>query len=99
MTVTVVSDDGTVTLTDAVLSQIVVQAAESVDGARVRGRRRQVEVELGDDGARVQIELRVAFGRVLPETARAVQDRVAAALGTMCGVTVNAVDVAIEELS
>jgi uncharacterized alkaline shock family protein YloU len=39
MTMTVASEDGTVTLTDAVLGQIVVQAAERVDGARVRMRR------------------------------------------------------------
>jgi uncharacterized alkaline shock family protein YloU len=35
---------------------------------------------------------------VLPEAARAVQEHVSAALGTMCRVTVNAVDVTVEEL-
>jgi len=35
---------------------------------------------------------------VLPDVARDVQERVAAALGTMCGVTVSAVNVVVEEL-
>jgi uncharacterized alkaline shock family protein YloU len=86
-----------VTVTDAALNQIVVQAAEAVPGARVR-KRKSVGVEIAGGGARVQLELAVAYGRVLPATARDVQERVASALGTMCGVTVSAVDVAIEEL-
>ncbi|HET7146755.1 MAG TPA: Asp23/Gls24 family envelope stress response protein [Gaiellaceae bacterium] len=93
----VVGDGGTVTVTDAALNQIVVQAAEAVPGARVR-KRKSVGVEIAGGGARVQLELAVAYGRVLPATARDVQERVASALGTMCGVTVSAVDVAIEEL-
>jgi len=97
MTMTVVSEDGTVTLTDAVLGQIVVQAAERVDGARVR-RRRHVALAIADSGTRVGVELTVTYGRVLPEVARDVQERVAAALGTMCGVNVTAVDVSVEEL-
>jgi uncharacterized alkaline shock family protein YloU len=47
---------------------------------------------------RVGLELTVAYGRVLPEVAHDVQERVAAALGTMCGVNVTAVDVSVEEL-
>jgi uncharacterized alkaline shock family protein YloU len=98
MTIAVVSDGGTVTITDAALNQIVVQAAEAVEGARVR-RRRQLEIAIADTGTRVQLELAVPYGRVLPDVARDVQGRVAAALGTMCGVNVTAVDVTIEELS
>jgi uncharacterized alkaline shock family protein YloU len=98
MTIAVVSDEGTVTITDAALSQIVVQAAEALVGVRVR-RRRQLEIAIADTGTRVQLELEVPYGRVLPDVARDVQERVASALGTMCGVNVTAVDVAIEELS
>ena len=78
-----------VKVTDAVVTQIVVQAAEAVEGARVRRPRRHLAVEL---------ELAVSVGRVLPEVARDVQERVADALGTMCGVNVTAVDVSVEEL-
>ena len=88
-----------VKLTDGAMTQIVVRAAEGVEGARVRRHRRKVAVEIGDGHARVDLELAVEYGRVLPDVARDVQERVAAALGTMCGVNVTAVDVAIEELS
>jgi len=96
MTMSIVSDEGTVTVTDAALAQLVHAAAEQVDGVRVR--RRHTAIAIEGDGARVGLELAVAFGSVLPEAARAVQERVSSALGTMCGVTVNAVDVTVEEL-
>jgi len=87
-----------VKVTDAALTQIVVQAAQTVDGARVRRPRRHLDIELADGVARVELELSVAYGRVLPDIARDVQQRVADALGTMCGVTVAAVDISVEEL-
>jgi uncharacterized alkaline shock family protein YloU len=94
---TVVNDGGTITVPDSVLGQIVVQAAESVGGARVH-RRRHLAIEIGASGTQVGVELSVAYGLVLPDVAREVQERVAAALGAMCGVRVTAVDVAVEEL-
>jgi uncharacterized alkaline shock family protein YloU len=97
MTIAVVSDEGTVTVTDAALNQIVVQAAEGAGGTRVR-RRRHVEISIGQTGTLVQLELAVTYGRVLPDVARDVQERVVSALGTMSGVNVTAVDVTIEEL-
>jgi uncharacterized alkaline shock family protein YloU len=87
-----------VKVTDAAVTQIVVRAAETVEGARVRRPRRHLAVELDEGEARVELELAVSFGKVLPEVAREVQERVAAALGTMCGVDVKAVDVSVEEL-
>ena len=88
-----------VQVTDSALTQIVVQAAESVQGARVRRPRprRKLAVEIGDGRAHVELELAVAYGLVLPEVARDVQARVAEALRTMCEVDA-AVDVSIEEL-
>ena len=55
-----------VKVTDGALTQIVVRAAEAVDGARVRRPRRKVEVEIADGVARVELELAVAYGKVLP---------------------------------
>jgi uncharacterized alkaline shock family protein YloU len=102
MTVRLDGDGGTVTISDAVLSQIVVQAAEAVDGARVRRAlrlpRRHLEIEVEDGRARVELELAVRYGRVLPDTAREVQQQVTDALETMCGFDVTAVDISIEEL-
>jgi uncharacterized alkaline shock family protein YloU len=87
-----------VKITDGALTQIVLRAAEGVEGARVRRPRRKVAVELADGHARVGLELAVAYGKVLPQVAREVQREVAAALTRMCGVAVDAVDVSVEEL-
>ena len=84
-------NDG-ITITDAALSQIVVGAAEQVEGVRVR-RRRGVEPQDG----RVTLSLAARYGTVLPDLARDVQTRVAEALSTMCDLRVS-VDVSIEEL-
>jgi uncharacterized alkaline shock family protein YloU len=89
---------GTITVSPAVLVRIVQSAAEAVDGVRVRRPRRRVEVRLEDDRARVELELAARRGAVLPALARDVQERVADALRTMCGLVVESVDVAVEEL-
>jgi uncharacterized alkaline shock family protein YloU len=44
----------------------------------------------------VRLELSAKYGVVLPQLAREVQERVAAALESMCGVEVDAVDVSVE---
>jgi len=87
---------GSVTVSPAALSQLVVQAAESVSGAQVRRGRRRLEVDVADGHARVRLELSAEYGVVLPRLARKVQERVADALATMCGVEVDAVDVSVE---
>jgi uncharacterized alkaline shock family protein YloU len=87
-----------VKVTDGALTQIVVRAAEGVDGARIRRPRRTVDVAVEDGRAHVDLELTVVYGRVLPEVAQAVQREVADALTRMCDVSVDAVDVTIEEL-
>jgi uncharacterized alkaline shock family protein YloU len=98
MTHVVRNPDGTITLTDAALTYIVVQSAESVEGARVRRARRKVGIELDGAQVRVELELAVAYGNVLPEVAQDVQLRVTDSLTRMCGLDVSAVDVTIEEL-
>ena len=89
---------GTITITPAALTQIVVRAAEQADGARVRRPRRGLEIELENGHARVELELAARFGLVLPDLAREVQEQVSSALGGMCGLVVDAVDVSVEEL-
>jgi uncharacterized alkaline shock family protein YloU len=87
-----------VKVTDAAVTQIVVRAAEGAEGARVHRPRRHLGVEIDGGSASVDLELTVDYGKVLPDVVRDVQERVAAALGTMCGVTVTAVHVSVEEL-
>jgi len=89
---------GTISVTPAVLEQIVQQAAESADGARVRRPRRGLDVTIAEGRARVALELAVRLGVPLPELARDVQARVGDALRRMCGLDVEGVDIAIEEL-
>jgi uncharacterized alkaline shock family protein YloU len=89
---------GVITISPAALTQIVVQAAELADGARVRRPRRGLELELAEGRAQVALELAARFGTVLPDLAREVQERVSGALEGMCGLVVDAVDVSVEEL-
>ena len=89
---------GRIELPGATLASLVVQAAERVEGARVRRPRRGLDVEVEDGRARVELELAAAWGSILPELARAAQASVADALRTTAGVEVAAVDVSIEEL-
>jgi uncharacterized alkaline shock family protein YloU len=81
-----------ITITDAALSQIVVSAAEQVDGVRVR-KRKGLEPQDG----RVSVSLAAPYGMALPEAARDVQARVAEALASMCELEV-AVDVTVDEV-
>ena len=99
MTVLARNDDGSVSIAPRALSYLVVQAAESVEGVRVRRTRRHLVAAIAAGRAHVTLELAVRFGVVLPEAARLVQERVADALRAMCGVAVDAVDVSVEEVA
>jgi uncharacterized alkaline shock family protein YloU len=91
-------DRGTITVPTPVLADLVVRAAEAVDGVRVRRGRRRLEIDVADGGASVRLELAARYGVVLPEAARLVQQRVAEALATMCGLRIEAIDVSVEEV-
>ena len=82
-----------VTVSDAAFAQLVVRAAQEVEGARVR---RPKKISL--DGDRLELALGARRGAVLPELARAVQNRVAEAVEAMCAIRLAAVDVTIEVL-
>jgi uncharacterized alkaline shock family protein YloU len=94
-----VSDDGgSVRVSEAALAQLVDGAVSSVEGARLRKRRR-LSVELADGRARAELEISAAYGSVLPDVASAVQENVAGVFTGICGVEVDAVDVAVVELT
>lgn len=98
MSYAVEGEAGTVTITTAALTQIVLQAVAGIGGARVRRPRRHLEVEVADGRAHVDLELAVRYGLPISDVARDVQAGVADALRTMCGVEIAAVDVSVEEL-
>ena len=54
---TITSDEGTVTVTAGVLSQVVVTAVAGVDGARARRPRRGLDIDVDGSHARVRLEL------------------------------------------
>ena len=98
MSLVVAGPHGTITVTEPTVASLVVQATESVDGARIRRARRHVDITIADGHARVSLELVARYGVVLPELARRVQEQVTDALATMCGLEVDAVEVDVEEI-
>ena len=89
---------GSIRLEGDALAGLVVTAVAQVDGARARRPRRGLDVSVEGDRVRVEIELAARHGAVLPELARAVQERVADALRASTSLRVERVDVAVEEL-
>jgi uncharacterized alkaline shock family protein YloU len=89
---------GTITVTPPALAGIVIRAAEAVDGVQIRRGRRRLDIDVAPGEANVRLELTARYGVVLPEAARDVQERVAAALTTMCAVRIGSVDVSVEEV-
>jgi uncharacterized alkaline shock family protein YloU len=89
---------GSITVTPSALAELVVRAAEAVDGAGVRRGRRRLDIDVADGHAHVRLELSARYGVVLPQLARDVQERVAAALTAMCAVEVDGIDISVEEV-
>jgi uncharacterized alkaline shock family protein YloU len=84
---------GSITVPSAVLAEIASRAAESVDGVHVR-RRRSVDLE----ASAVKLGLAARRGESLMSVGERVQEQVAAAFQTMCGLDLT-VEVAFEELT
>jgi uncharacterized alkaline shock family protein YloU len=84
---------GSITVPGAVLTEIASRAAETVDGIHVR-RRRSVDIE----ARTVKLGLAARRGEQLTALGGRVQEQVAEAFRTMCGLDLT-VDVAIEELT
>ena len=90
--------EGSITLTAAAVTELVANAARSVDGIRVRRPRRAVEVRHAEGRAWVSLELGASPGAALPGLARALQERVGEALAQVTGLEVERVDVEIAEI-
>jgi uncharacterized alkaline shock family protein YloU len=90
--------EGAITVARAVLERLVVRAAQSVDGARVRRPKRSVQVDHGEGRASVSLELAVENGVPVPGLALAVQERVAEAVAATSGLEVERVDISVEEI-
>jgi uncharacterized alkaline shock family protein YloU len=93
MNLVVPSEGGTVTVPEAVLVEIAVRAAESVDGIRVR-RRRTIDLDTGV----VRLAVAARRGEPLVELGERAQEEVARALKAMCGLEAK-VEISIGELA
>ena len=91
--------EGSITVVPAALESLVLQAAQTVEGARVRRPKRSVELTHGNGRVVVTFELAVEGGVPVPELARAVQERVAEAVAMASGLEVESVDVSVEEIA
>ena len=91
--------EGSITVVPAALESLVLQAAQTVEGARVRRPKRSVEVTHDSGRVAISFELGVEGGVPVPELARAVQERVAEAVAVASGLEVESVDVSIEEIA
>jgi uncharacterized alkaline shock family protein YloU len=90
--------EGAITVAPAVLERLVVRAAQSVEGARVRRPKRSVQVDHGEGRASVSLELAVEHGVPVAGLALAVQERVAEAVAATSGLEVERVDISVEEI-
>jgi uncharacterized alkaline shock family protein YloU len=90
---------GTITVAAVALDRLVVHAAESVEGARVRRPKRSVDVAHRAGLASVSFELAIEQGVRVPELARTVQKRVADAVAATTGLDVERVDVTVAEIA
>jgi uncharacterized alkaline shock family protein YloU len=90
---------GSITVAPAALERVVVRAAESVEGARVRRPKRSVDVVHGAGRATVSFELAVGRDVPVPGLARAVQARVAEAVASTSGLEVESVHVTVTEIA
>jgi hypothetical protein len=91
--------EGSIIVVPAALESLVVQAAQTVEGARVRRPKRLVDVTHGSGRVAVAFELAVEGGVPVPELALAVQKRVAEAVAMSSGLEVESVDVSVEEIA
>ena len=89
---------GSIRIEADALAALVVAAAERIDGARARRPRRGLDVSVANGSVRVELELAARYGTTLHALAQDVQESVASTLRDAAGLTVEAVDVSIEEL-
>lgn len=94
----VLEGGGAVEVSPQALAQLVGRAVAEAGPARVRRPRRDIGLALSGSRARLTLALAAGYGEPLPALGARVQEEVARALATMCGLTVESVDVTFEEL-
>jgi len=105
-----VSDLGTITFTEGVLTALVHQALSEVEGlGEVKGkladivgifggRQKGIQVELRPDGVQVTLNITVRYGKPIHEVARTIQRRVKEEVERMTGLSVSGVDIYVQDI-
>ena len=105
-----VSDLGTITFTEGVLTALVHQALSDVEGlGEVKGkladivgifggRQKGIQVELNPDGVHVTLNITVRYGKPIHEVARTIQKRVKEEVERMTGLSVSGVDIYVQDI-
>ena len=105
-----VSDLGTITFTEGVLTALVHQALSDVEGlGEVKGkladivgifggRQKGIQVELNPDGVHVTLNITVRYGKPIHEVARTIQKRVKEEVERMTGLSVSRVDIYVQDI-
>jgi hypothetical protein len=89
---------GRIELTGAALASLVVRAAESVPGVRVRRPRRALDVAIDGSSAHVAVGMTGPLDGILTDVGESAQRAIAEAVGAATGLAVS-VDVSFEELA
>lgn len=105
-----VSEWGTVTFTEGVLTALVHQALSDVEGlGEVKGkltdlvglfggRQKGIQVALNPDGVHVTLSITVRYGKPIHEVARTIQKRVKEEVERMTGLSVSGVDIYVQDI-
>ena len=89
---------GRIELTGAALASLVVRAAESVPGVRIRRPRRGITVAIDGSSAHVAVAMTGPLDGILTVVGESAQRAIADVVGGMTDLTVS-VDVTFEELA
>jgi len=105
-----VSELGTITFTEGVLSAIVHQAVSGIEGlGEVKGkltdivsifggRQKGIHIDLKEDGLKVTMNVAVRYGKPIHEVARQIQRRIKEELERMTGLKVRGVDIFVQDV-
>jgi uncharacterized alkaline shock family protein YloU len=92
------ADRGTTRIADAVIARLAAKVVEQVPGAQLLGGPRGTNVDVGEGAVSIALRLAVVYGASVPELTRTVRSGVIRAVEAMTGLTVDSVDVAVEEI-
>lgn len=105
-----VDELGRITFTEGVLGALVHQAVSGIEGlgevkgkltdivSVLGGRQKGIQIELGEDGIHVTMNISVRYGRPIHEVAREIQRQIKREVEEMTGLRVAGVDIYVQDI-